>query len=155
MHLFFSFLLVLKHHQMSVKTLRFACENLINFLFIIKYKKHCMISCILSSNPFFDLHNGLKVLIIASMLSAHFVRNFAAITNSVEHLFLDKWRPPHSLSFSERWLQCFVRLSISRAMESHTHVSQNPGKNKPQTLPITVLPLGPKALLEGTDNSTA
>ena len=46
-------------------------------------------------------------------------------------------------------------LHIERAMESHTHVSQNPGKNKPQTLPITVLPLGPKALLEGIDNSTA
>ena len=83
---------------------------------------------LLTSNPFTDLHRGLKVLVTASIFSALLVINFAAMGKFLVDNSSTKPNSSPSLAFKDIFCQCFVSVHISIALASR--VSQNPSKRK-------------------------
>ena len=92
----------------------------------------------LTLNPFTTLHSGLKVLITASIFRALFVKNLAAIMNSIElcSLFRLIFPPPYH-SVKERLLQCFMKesMALQKTHNFKTKQQNCPTTSKPAFLP--------------------
>ena len=124
----------LKNNEMPIKTPRFTSQNFFHLLIIIKNKQNRMITRVMDLEAISGTPERTKSP-IASMFKAHLVRNFTAIVYSLELLsFFTNIFPP-SLSFRERLLQCFIRLSIF----PHC-VSQTPKRKNSLVLLVTMLP---------------
>lgn len=97
-------------------------------------------------NPDLDLHRGVKVLAMASMLRGLLVRNLVTMPCSLMACSLFKWNPWPSFSERERELQCFVKSSILLGGRKHTKkytgCFPEPRRKGTTNLAITVLSQG-------------
>ena len=88
---------------------------------------------LLTLNPFTTLYNGLKILIIASIFKALFVKNLAAIINSIElcSLFRLIFPPSYhsvkdysSVSWKNPWLCKKLTTSKQNSKTAQQHANQ-------------------------------
>lgn len=104
-------IITLHHYQMFIIAPRFTEKHLFNFCFVIKNKEHSMVAHITYLKPLRDRQSGVKVLAMASMLSARFVRNFVAMINSCSSQSSSRQHPGPSLSDRVRRFQFVFRSS--------------------------------------------